>query len=123
MWSVYNDFVYAVRNAKSAESAKVYAEVVDLSWTLQHCAKLVTHPKALIKFQVDPEGQKEIASEWEDVVVEYRKFATSEYAHKISADMEAWAESTEFKKYQKVNEDFAKSKEGKKLSEEIEEAI
>mmetsp|Transcript_5699 Transcript_5699/g.9036 ORF Transcript_5699/g.9036 Transcript_5699/m.9036 type:complete len:225 (-) Transcript_5699:8-682(-) len=123
MWSAYNKFVYAIRGAKSPQAYRVYSEVVDMAHTMQHCAKLVDGTKALIKFEVSPEGQKEVATQWEDVVVEYRKFQMSKSAHKITEDLEAWSRSPEFKAYQKVNNDFVQSKEGKRFSEEVFEAI
>ena len=123
MWAAYNQFVSSVRVAHTPQAYEVYNELVDFNHDLNHCAQLVQHPSVMIKFEMSEAGQDHVSHDLHDVKFEWRKFASSTTAHKITEDMQQWVQSDQFHAYKKLSQEWEASTEGQRFKKEIMDAI
>ena len=78
--------------------------------------------KVMIKFSMDQDGQKEVASELKDVEFEMRALKQSQAAHDVKKSFQAWTSSSEFAQLNQQMEQFSNSAEWKEVEQQMNEA-
>mmetsp|Transcript_24527 Transcript_24527/g.38038 ORF Transcript_24527/g.38038 Transcript_24527/m.38038 type:complete len:277 (-) Transcript_24527:166-996(-) len=118
------DMVKAIDACHSTQAKELKKDLIEFHKDLARCShKVNADLKVLIKVELPPAGQAKLKKEWLDVEFEMRRFNQSPYSSQIKKDFEAWGKSTEAHEWGKTVDNYAKSEDGKKLSQELDEAF
>lgn len=74
--------------------------------------------ESMLKFEMTPEGKKEVEKELTQVAHKARRVAHSKPARKVKRSLKRWAHTPEVKALKKLDHQFLKSEQGQKLLKE-----